>query len=87
MTATEQQVKMAARLYQCRDAARKLYGNEYKSKVKWYIDTIEKCKKDHDTNTLRAVLALCNLPSVKENGMSTMLFMAAAVEIIEPTKE
>lgn len=87
MTATEQQVKMAAKLYQCRDAAKKLYGKEYKAELKWYISRIYEYQKQQKVETLPAVLAICGLPLVKENASTTMMFMAAAVEIIEPSKD
>jgi hypothetical protein len=40
--------------------------------------------KKNGTDTLQSVLAICKTDSVKNEGMAIMLFMAAAVEIIEP---
>lgn len=87
MIANEQQVKLAAKLYECRDAAKSLYGNEYKEKLRWYIARIYEWQKSQKVETLPAVLGICSMPSVKANEMSVMLFMAAAVEIIEPSKD
>jgi hypothetical protein len=87
MIANEQQVKLAARLYECRDAAKALYGKEYKAELKWYISRIYDYQKQQKVETLPAVLAICSLPTVKENASTTMLFMAAAVEIIEPSND
>lgn len=87
MIANEQQIKLAAKLYQCRDAAKSLYGKEYKAELKWYISRIYDYQKKQKVETLPAVLAICSLPSVKENASATMMFMAAAVEIIEPSKD
>lgn len=87
MTATEQQVKMAAKLYQCRDAAKKLYGTEYKYKIKWYVDALNGYAKHIGRDTLSAVIEFCSKPDVSVNEMAVMLFMAAAVEIIEPSKD
>lgn len=86
MIATEQQIKMAAKLYKCRDAAKALYGKQYKEKLRWYICRIYDYQKVQKVETLPAVLAICSLASVKENEMAVMSFMAAAVEIIEPSK-
>lgn len=87
MIATEQQVKLAYKLYRCRDAAKKLYGNEYKERVYSYMHRIRQHQENQKIDTLPAVLAICSLPHVKENEMAVMLFMAAAVEIIEPSKD
>lgn len=87
MTATEQQIKMAAKLYKCRDASKTLYGTEYQHKIKWYIDTLNGYAKHKSLDTLPAVIDYCSLPDVKENETAVMLFMAAAVEIIEPSKD
>lgn len=87
MRATEQQVNIAAKMYQCRGAAKQLYGKEYREKLDWYTCRIYEYQKAQKVETLPAVLAICGLPSVKENEMAVMLFMAAAVEIIEPSKD
>lgn len=87
MTATEQQVKMAAKLYQCRDAAKKLYGTEYKHKIKWYIDALNGYAKHIGKDTLTAMIDYCSKPDVSCNGTAVMLFMSAAVEIIEPSND
>lgn len=87
MIANEQQVKLAAKLYKCRDAAKGLYGKEYKAKLNWYISRIYDWQKSQKVETLPAVLGICSMPSVKTNEMAVMMFMAAAVEIIEPSKD
>lgn len=87
MIANEQQAKLAAKLYECRDSAKALFGNEYKERVEPYAHKIRQHQINQKIDTLPAVLAICSLPHVKINEMATMLFMAAAVEIIEPSKE
>lgn len=87
MLATEQQVKMAAKLYKCRDTAKKLYGTEYKFKIKWYIDALNGYAKFKGLDTIPAAIDYCSTPDVSANGMAVMMFMAAAVEIIEPSKD
>jgi hypothetical protein len=83
----EQEIKIAAKLYQCRDTAKKLFKDEFNEKISWYKEKIIKAKEDLNMDVLETVLELCNIPSVKENGMALMLFMAAAVEILEPSKD
>lgn len=87
MIASEQQIKMAAKLYQCRDAAKALYGTEYQHKIKWYIEALNGYAKYIGKDTLSAAIDYCSKPDVSVNGTAVMLFMAAAVEIIEPSKD
>lgn len=81
-----EQIRIAAKLYECQETAKKLYGDEYKDKMKWYIDTLNKYAKLNKTDTLKAVISICKKSPIKENGMAVMLFMAAAVEVIESSK-
>jgi hypothetical protein len=62
-----------------------LFGKEYHDKLKWYMEKIDSHAETRNLDTLKAVLELCEMPSVKENGMAVVLFMAAAVEILEPS--
>ena len=81
----EQQVKLAAKLYQCRDTAKRFFRDEYEAKLKPYRNIIEAHQKKFNLEVLPSVLELCSFESVRDNGMATMLFMAAAVEMIEPS--
>lgn len=83
MQATEKQVKMAADLYNMRDKARRLLGDEYKPHMaelgKILTMTAQRDKKDP--------LAVAIEVAKRRNlvGMDLMLVMAAAVELAEPT--
>lgn len=79
------QIEIAAKMYKCQTSAKALFGDEYKSRVQVYKNLIEAHKKKFGLEDLHATMELCSLPSVAENGMAVMLFMAAAVELIEPT--
>lgn len=79
----EQQVKLAAKLYQCRDTAKRFFRDEYEVKLKPYKNIIEAHQKKFNLDVLPSVLELCSFESVRDNGMATMLFMAAAVEMVE----
>jgi uncharacterized membrane protein len=81
----EQQVKLAAKLYQCRDTAKRFFRDEYEAKLKPYRNIIDAHQKKFNLEVLPSVLELCSFESVRDNGMATMLFMAAAVEMIEPS--
>jgi hypothetical protein len=83
MNATEQQVKMAAQLYDMRDKAKRLLGERYKPHMaelgKILTMTAERDKK--------SVLAVATEVAKKREliGMDLMLVMAAAVELTEPS--
>ncbi len=79
----EQQVKIAAELYQCRDTAKRFFRDEYEAKLKPYKNIIEAHQKKFNLDVLPSVLELCSFESVRDNGVATMLFMAAAVEMVE----
>ena len=83
----EEQVKMAARLYGMRDTAKNLYREKYHEKLEWYIRTLKAFAFETKSEILPAVIDLCSKNPVKESGMAIMMFMAAAVEIIEPSNK
>ena len=81
----EKQIKTAAKLYQCRDTAKRFYGAEYNEKLRTYKNVIEAHQKKFNLEVLPSVMEICSFESVRDNGMAVMLFMAAAVEMIEPS--
>lgn len=85
MAITEREIKMAAKLYKCRDSAKALYKNEYNEKLRTYKNVIEAHMKKFNIDVLPSVLEICSFESVRDNAMAQMLFMAAAVELIEPS--
>jgi peptide deformylase len=86
-TITRGAVEIAARIYECQEAAKVLFADEYEKKIKWYKNVILRVCKDHSCDTLKAVLFICNMESIKDNGTAVMMFMAAAVEIVEPSEK
>lgn len=82
-----EQIQIAAKLYQCQESAQKLFGEEYPLKIRWYIDTLNAFSLKHGLETLNAVICICKENSIRNNGVALMMFIAAAVEIIEPSKK
>ena len=78
-----EQIKIAAKMYQCQESAQRLFKDEYVGKIKWYINTIKTVMEKEHLDELSSILFISNLPNVKNNGAAIMLFMAAAVELIE----
>jgi len=81
----EQHIKMAAKLYKCRDAAKSLYGDGYKDRLKVYTNVIQGHMKKFNLDVLPSVIEICNFKSVRDDGTAQMLFLAAAIELIEPS--
>jgi len=83
MNATEQQVKMAAQLYDMRVKAKRLLGENYKP----HMAQLGKILQDTAQRDKKSVLAVATEVCKKRNlvGMDLMLIMSAAVELTEPT--
>lgn len=80
----ETHIKLAAKLYECRDAARMLFKEEYFTKIIYYKDLIHLYEKQNNVDTIPAVITMCKSLKGNDNGFMIMMLMAAAVEIIEP---
>jgi hypothetical protein len=83
MQATEQQVQMAAKLYEMRDRARRLLGEKYKA----HMAELGRILKDTARQTGKSEIAVATEVVKKRNliGMDLMMVMAAAVELTEPS--
>lgn len=81
----EQQIKMAAKLYRCRDTAKRFFGEEFKEKIQPYKKIIADVAKDKNIGELEAMMKICDIDVIKNNGWTLILLMAAAVEMVEPS--
>lgn len=79
--ATEQQVKMAARLYECRDAARTLFGARYEAEIAPRRQLIRDAMTHHKIEALPAARQLIDVAGL--SGISIVTMMAAAVDVVE----
>lgn len=82
-----EQIQLAAKLYQCQETAKSLFKGEYKEKVQPYIDLLNKLRNERKEDVLKTVIQVCKEDKIKNSGMAIMMFMAAAVEIVEPGKK
>ena len=80
------QVQMAAKLYECRDTAKSFFGDKYPEKLKPFTELIKAVMKANKMDELHALLKLAETKTYQDNGMNQMMFMAATVELIEPSK-
>ena len=83
----EQQIKMAAKFYQCRDTAKRFYGEDFKNKISDYKWFINGCMAKYNyKDEITAAIHLANDCKDEDGaGMAIMLIMAACVEMIEPS--
>ena len=84
----EQQIKMAAKLYKCRDTAKslaKMQGEDYNEMLKPYSDIITKVMNANNLKHIPALLKISEMRTYQDSGMAQMLFMAALTELMEPS--
>ncbi len=77
----EKQIKIAAKLYECRDVAKRFYGPEYIETIRPYKHIIREVCKSTGKEILESLIHC--LTMVQNNGFQMMLFNAAAVEMME----
>lgn len=83
MTATEQQIRIASKLYECRDAARTLLGERYKGRMAELGAVLTRIAEGRKVSVLRAAQDAAK--AVVGDGMTQIQILAAAVELVEPT--
>lgn len=82
---TEDHIKLASKLYRCRDTAKRFFGKDFKAKIEPYQKVIAGVAKEKNIDELKAVMLLCEDETIKNHGWTIVLLMAAAVELTEPT--
>lgn len=82
----EQLIKIAAKLYKCRDSAKALYGDNYYKNLVPYHMIICDVMKSQNCTELEAILHIADKSEMMESGINIMMFMAAVCEIIEPSE-
>jgi hypothetical protein len=81
--AIEQRARLAATMYECRDAARSLLGDRYAARMAEIGKAIDAISTARRIGTVAAATLMArNL-----DGMNALQVIAAAVELVEPTPE
>lgn len=83
----EKEIKIAAQLYKCRDTAKRFFRKKYAERLKPYIHIVKEVMKANELEVLEAILKISKTKTYLDDGMVQMLFMAAAVELLEPSEE
>lgn len=77
-------IRLAAKLYECRDAARTLLGEQYLARMAEYGATIRQVAAAKQCSDIKAAMLLAQSPD-HSTGVGQVLCLAAAVELIEPS--
>lgn len=81
----EKQIKIAAKLYECRDTAKNFFKEQYKEKLQPYSHILKQVMKSNNLEEIPALLKISSTEHYQENGLAQMMYMAAVVELIEPS--
>mgnify|MGYP006921373652 CR=1 FL=1 len=81
----EREIKIAAKLYECRDTAKIFFKERYKDKLEPYTHILKEVMKANSLKEIPALLLISKTNHYQENGMAQMMYMAAVVELIEPS--
>lgn len=81
----EKIIKMAAKLYKCRDTAKAFFKEQFKEKLQPYTHIIKEVMKSNNLYEMPALLKISKTQHYQENGFAQMMYMAAVVELISPS--
>lgn len=77
----EQAVKMAAKLYECRDTAKRLFGAAYQQRMEAYGQAVKSAASAMNCSEVAAATTL----ATNAGGLSAICYLAAVVEMTEPS--
>lgn len=82
----EQQIKIASKLYECRDAVMRLYGPDWKEAISFHTAVIKGAMRKYSIkNEIEAAMKLVDdCKHMDGAGVFTIKIFAAAVQLIEP---
>jgi hypothetical protein len=84
--ATEQQVQIAAKMYETRDAMKRLRGDKWTADFRELSGFIRRAMEQWGIGELSASLRLCQTKELEHEPLTHMMLVAAAVEMVEPSE-
>lgn len=75
------QVQMAAKLYECRDTAKRLLGDRYAKEMREWGRIIANCATHEKCDTMAAGINMAKMV----DGINVLMILAATVELVEPS--
>jgi hypothetical protein len=85
--ATEQQVRIAAKMYETRDAMKRLRGDKWPADFVEYSGFIRRAMQSWNMDVLPACLRLCEAEKLADEPLTQMMLVVVAVEMVEPSEE
>ncbi len=82
----EEHVKIALKMKECRVTALKIHGDRYPEKVQPYKDIISLVQKANNMDVMQAINKITQTDELWQKRGTQMMFLAAAVEMIDPQK-
>lgn len=76
-------IQIAARLYECRDTAKRIHGAAYHSRISQYATVVKAVSESENIGILDAAKQIADADEVE--GITAIMVFAAAVEIVEPS--
>ncbi len=83
----EKAIRLAAKMYEAREAARTLLGDKFKERMAEGIKALEALAAEHKITVLEAARRSAEMYTDQYNGMAALMIIAAAVEHAEPSAE
>ena len=74
-------VQMAAKLYECRDTAKRLLGDRYQNEMREWGQIVTNCATQEKCDTMAAGIHMAKMV----DGMNVVMILAATVELVEPS--
>ncbi len=81
----EKHVRMAAHLYEAREAARTILGAKFDRRMAEYGDSIREVAKRHGITEMQAAVRLAQAAQKDGQAYTAALVLAAMVELAEPS--
>ena len=83
------QVQMAAKMYDARDAMKRLFGDKYQAEIAEHQKYIKIQMQSEGVGELKATMRIMTMLQAKlpNSGITQALVLAACVELIEPERK
>lgn len=85
MNGNEQHFEIAAKMYECRTAARQILGDKYLDKMHELAQVVRAVAKRDKCDAIVAGATV--IKAAELEGMQALLLMAAVVELLEPFED
>jgi hypothetical protein len=80
---SENAIKLAAKMYEARDAAKILFGAEYDTRMAAPMSMLKQTAEENNISVLDAAQKIARIQLDRYQGMGAMIVIAAAVELCE----